>query len=186
MLKFNKDQKRLPIGGHHYAEYGKTFKGKDVPDLSKQVAAFRLSNNIPAGNPEQEILTFYAQNWPYMVKEDREAVPVMEDVDYKAWRDWIYNAWSHPPKKLLTGKEAKERWEACLKCPARKTFPWKSTDESSELVRRAYVLRRGQETGVNNSFCDCYRADLSLFVFLDGASVQKDPEAPKNCWTNVL
>ncbi len=180
MLKINKDQKRLPVGGHHYPEYGKTFKGETVDELVKQVKAFRLANNIPAGNPEQEILMFYAKNWPFMVKEDREAKETVSDKDYTAWRQWIYDTWSHPPKKLITSKEAKERWDVCLSCPMMKRPAWKSTDESSELTRRAFVLRRGVETGVNNNFCSCHQVDLGVFVFLENQEKRQDQ--PVGCW----
>ncbi len=165
MLKINKDQKRLPVGGHHYIEYGKTFKGESVDEIEEQISAFRLANNIPAGNPKQEILAFYAKNWPWMVKEDREAVETISDEDYIAWREWVYSTWKNPPKLR------KSRWE--------------STDESSELVRRAYLLRRGIEVPINLTFCSCHRADLGVLVLTEQAksySARKDVEQPVNCW----
>lgn len=187
MLKFNKDQLRLPVGGHHYVEYGKTFKGEDVPDLEKQIAAFRLANNIPAGNPKQEILNFYAKNWPYMVKRDYEGVETVSDEDYIHWRQWIYDTWSRPPKKLLTTKEAKERWEICLKCPLMRRFKWESTDESAELTRRAFILRRGIEIPHEIGYCSLHRTDVGVYVFIDQSksfSAMKDAEQPKECWVS--
>ncbi len=184
MLKIAPHQQRLPFGGHQYAEYGITFKGETFDVVKDKLTKFRLNNNIPAGNPGQEILAHYAKHWPWMVKSDGES-PRMESTEYIRWRDWIFRTWRTPPKKMVTPKEAKERWEKCLSCPMLRRRPMESTDESAELVRKAFILRRGIEVPTNLGFCALHGADLSVLVFTEPAkdfSDKKDTVQPECCW----
>lgn len=184
MLKFNPTAQRQPFGGHHYPEYGVTFRGDSVEDVKAQLTKFRLNNSIPVGNPEQDILLFYAKHWPWLVKGDLSPKVTMEDADYAAWREWIYEEWKNPGS-LITRKEACMRWEKCLTCPRNLKFSWQSTDESNELTRRAFLLRKGLEVPIGLGFCDLHKADLSVMVFLkqpEKHSNKKDGEAEPGCW----
>src|SRR5690349_17404270 len=106
MLQLNTKQKRMPFGGHQYPEYGMVFRGETFKEVKDKLAKFRLDNNIPAGNPEQEILVHYLKNWPWMVIINDKPPASMGDEDYAKWRDWIHKTWKNPPRKHLTTKEA--------------------------------------------------------------------------------
>ncbi len=182
VLKLNTNVKRQPFGGHHYPEYGVTFKGDSLDDLKEQVAKFRLSNNIPAGNPEQDILVFYAKHWPWLVKGD--GIDAKEECgNYVDWREWIYLAWKNPGSTITT-KEAKDRWTVCEKCPHNKPFDWSISKESRELVRRAFLLRKGIDVPYYLGFCDYHKADLSVFTFLKEAEKlsKKSGNNYPECW----
>lgn len=190
MLKFNKNQKRLPIGGYHFPSHGTTFRADTLDGLVKKIKDFRTTNAIGAGAPEQEVLIFYAKHWPYMVMEDRDPPPPkITQEEYAQWRDWIQSTWTKPPNKTLTSKEAKSRWEVCQKCPFNKQLKWEGTDESAELTRRAFILRRGLEVPLNLGFCSRHRWDLSVAVWIDqatGFSAEPNHQKRPDCWVGSL
>lgn len=186
MLRLKENSKKSPPGGHHYPEYGVTFRGESCLDVIEKVRNFRLHNAISLGNPEQDVLNFYADNWPWLVKEDTESPPPEPNPDqFDKWREWISQTWKNPPKKLVTPKEAKDRWAICAACPFNEQFKFSESDESAELTRRAFLLRRGIETSKEVSFCACHNTDLGAFSFFDAArdfSHQKDKKQPPSCW----
>lgn len=185
MLKLNTNQKRLPVGGHQFKDRGVTFTGDTMDQVEKKLRAFRLYNCLPMGDPNQEILRYYALHWPYMVREDREATEAPQITEFAEWRGWVTKAWANPPRLLVTSKEAGDRWLICSDCPFNQPFTWLETDESSELSRRTYLLRRGASVPQNLGFCSLHKADLSVFTFLDQAaslSAKKDNEENESCW----
>jgi hypothetical protein len=191
MLKLKEDSKRVPFGGHHYPEYGMTFKGESFKEVAEKLTDFRLRNNIPKGDPEQEVLNFYADHWPWLVREDRDS-PAPDDKhdQYFRWRDWIFRAWKKPPTKLITPKEAKDRWAACEFCPFNEQFKWDESDESAELNRRTFLLRRGIETPEYLGFCACHGSDLASFSFFEAAHEysrkELEKKQPAACWVKDL
>jgi hypothetical protein len=184
MLAYNFDSKRTPFGGHHFPQYGNTFRANSLKELVTIVEDFRISNNIPAGQPEQDILAFYADNWPWLVKSSKASDKEI-DPNYLAWREWIYETWRKPPVRFITTKEASARWEKCKECKFNLKLNWEETKESSELQRRAFILRRGIDAPDYLGFCALHKADLSAFTFFDAAkshSGVKTDETFDGCW----
>lgn len=185
MLKYNKDSKRLPPGGHQFKEYGMVFKGDSLEAVCRDLANFRLNNNIPAGNPEQEILAHYVKNWPWLVKDDRVSKDAEDMGNYSKWREWIYMVWKTPPKKVIAPKLAAERWAVCKDCPYNVPFAWKDSKESEELTRRAYMLRRAIDVPKGLGFCSLHKADIGLLSVLEDAKTYSNNKSEKNypdCW----
>lgn len=187
MLRLNPDAKRAPFGGHHYPEHGMTFKGESFKEVLKDVADFRRNNNLPAGDPEQEVLFYYASKFPWMVRADHGAVePPQVKSQYHEFRDWVHKTWRKPPVSSVTTKQARERWAVCEKCPFNVPYAFRETDESSELVRRSFLLRRGITVPSFLGFCALHKADLGAFSFFEDAksySSKKDStQQPAPCW----
>jgi hypothetical protein len=186
MLRLNPNSKKSPPGGHHYIEYGITFRGDTFKQVAEKLKDFRLHNNIPLGNPEQEILGFYAFSWPYLVKDASEVVEDEAPDQFKEWRKWVQETWKNPPKKIVTLKEASDRWAVCENCPFNQQFKHDETDESAEIARRAFLLRRGMSVPDFLGFCSCHGTDLSAFVFFQpakGFSSNKEVQ-PEGCWVS--
>ncbi len=161
------------------------FRGESFDEVKDKLTKFRLNNGLHAGNPEQEILLHYAKNWPYMVKEDREATTDHLDEKFVQWRDWVGKTWRNPVKKVVTNKEAANRWEVCQKCPMNTKRDWAETDESVELARRVFIMKAGRDTPSDLGFCSCHKADLSVLPFMDKPkeySSRKEGELPPACW----
>lgn len=186
MLKLKKDSKRSPFGGHHYPEYGRTFQSPTFKELVKNVEDFRLNNNIPAGDPEQDILAFYAEHWPWLIEVNfDEPAPGWKKVEhYEDWRESIYKMWKRPPLKTISVKEASDRWAVCAVCPYNKPLDWEETNESAELSRRTFLLRRGIDVPENLGYCSLHKVDLSVFCLIADASdySSKTEEDYEACW----
>lgn len=186
MLKLNPNQKRQPIGGHQFVEKGVTFTGDTFKEVVEKIYNFRTTNCLVLGDPEQDILVYYARNWPFMVMDDSVAIKTISPDRLFLWRQWIVEAWSKPPHKLVSGKEAAARWEICENCPFNKRLDWKETNETAELSRRAFLLRRGMTAPSFLGFCSLHNADLSVFTFIDNPEAfskkKKDGEKVEGCW----
>lgn len=184
-LLLNKDQKRLPIGGHHFIQHGITFKAETFDKVVAEIVDFRRNNNRPIGNPDQEVLTFYLQNWPYMVVVDESQDVRKEDDAYIAWRDAVYELWAHPPKKFVAEKEAEDRWKICETCPHLKKTGIANLKEYAEVVKREFILKRGIETPPFLQYCALHRTSLPVLVLADqpvSLSRKKEGESHNGCW----
>jgi hypothetical protein len=186
MLKLKEKSCRMPYGGHHYPDCGVTFKGDSFQEVVDKLRDFRLRNNIEVGEPDQDVLCFYAIHWPWLVSVDRKRPDTpKENVQFAAWREWIQNAWKNPPAKFVTTKEAKDRWAICSTCPFNRPWDFSETKESAELTRRAYLLRKGIDVPSDLQFCDLHRADIGAFSFISSAkdySAKNSEEHYDGCW----
>jgi hypothetical protein len=163
----NKDQQRRPFGGHHFPEMGMVLRSEKFEDLVKRVKEVRIINGNPIGNPEQEILRYYAERFPFMVKSGQSPDQPIVPSDYLKWRDWIRLMWFQAPNKIVSRKEASTRWEKCLACPMNRKIDWAVGEEAKEFEKRSFLIRHGQNTPDNLGFCTCHRWDSRVVVFLD-------------------
>lgn len=190
MLKLNPDQQVGPIGGHQFPSHGITFTADDFPRLAKKVYEFRVTNLLPAGDPDQEILRYYLEKWPYMVSIDEKAIKSKSSGYFEQWARWVGRAWRNPPKSIVSTKEAEDRMSACKTCPHNKAFDWKSTPETESLSQRTFLLRRGYEAPKQLGFCDLHKADISVFCFLTTpdafSEIESQAEPQASCWVGSL
>lgn len=187
MLSLNKNSMRLPIGGHQYPENGFTVKGDSFDEVVKLLTSFRLGNGKPLGNPKMDVLIYYAQNWPYLVRDDGQPEPAKsQDESYGRWITWVMGIWREPPTKILTTKEASYRWDKCKECPMNKPKDWASTEESAQMEQRLFLLRQGVDVPKYLGFCSCHGSDLSLFGFLEApeksSNKRQDEIQPSACF----
>lgn len=187
MLNLNRSQQRLPRGGHHFSQYGVTFRADTFPLLVEKLKDFRKVNNYQIGQPEQDILQFYAKHWPFMVESDDQDVIPEASTDYTEWRDWVHKVWKLPPSKFLSSAEAQDRIKVCADCPFLvDKAGWKKSEEFTEVSKRAFLLRRGMSVPDFIGYCACHRADLGSLLFIENAAHfsnrPEDREKPKECW----
>jgi hypothetical protein len=113
------------------------------------------------------------------------AKPVSES-DYELWKKWIHLAWSKPTTKVVSSKEASDRWAICKKCPYNKGMNWQETTESAEIARRAFLLRRGISIPSELGFCSLHHADLGILSFVETpgelSGKKKDTANYTSCW----
>ncbi len=186
MLKLNTDQKRIPLGGHQFYEFGVTFKGETFEEVAKKVEAFRVNNGIPLGDPRQDILTRYLETCPWMVKADDKSLQIALEQDYVAWREWMLKVWKSPFHKMRDIKDAQIRQEICAGCKFNRLKDWGTSDESKELEKRSLILRRGHPVMAGLGFCTCHKWDNSVSPFIDQvkeySNKDADQQSPANCW----
>ena len=187
MYKLNEKQQRPPFGGHQYNEYGVTFRGESFPEVVKKLSDFRLNNNIKVGDPEQDVLNHYATHWPWTVSRvlnppEQKAEPN----NYSDWRKWVVETWARPPAKMITAKEATDRWSACLTCPYNVRKDWEPTKESEELDKRVFVLRRGIDVPSILGYCTFHKCDIGVIAYIDKVEnyAKNSGNSPSNCWVD--
>jgi len=187
MLVINRNQQRLPIGGHHFPENnGPVIRGETFDEVEDKLSKYRINNGLPLGNPASEIIAYYARNFPWMVTLADDKESKKQSSNYLRFSHWIRTVWKNPPRKLIHQKEAEARWAACLKCPRNQKKDWQTTGEAAEMERRSFMLRCGIDIPQGLGFCSCHKAPLEVFVFVENAdsfSAKKDEE-PKQpgCW----
>jgi hypothetical protein len=69
MIKL-KDSFKSPPDGHRYAEEGFACVGETFDAVARKLAIYREHNAWPIGNPEQDVLNYYAKHWPSLVEQD--------------------------------------------------------------------------------------------------------------------
>lgn len=191
MITLNKNQQRLPIGGHHFPEPGKMIRGESFKEVEDRLKEFRVINGKPAGNPKQEILNYYAEMFPYMVQYGKEGEAYQPPTsNFVRFRHWVQTVWKNPPKKLIIDKEATARWEVCQKCPFNAKPDWGKDQEAQEVERRAFLLRAGRSVPEGLGYCTLHRADISVLSLLDNPALfsakdKKLPDEP-SCWVSSL
>lgn len=185
--QLNPSQKREPFGGHHFRENGVTLKGDTVQEVVELLTDFRIVNGKPVGNPLQEIIDYYAKDFPWMVEMDisgKEDKP--DNPDYVAWRSFISSVWGKNHGKFLTKKEASFRWAICKGCPHNVGTPWPESREATEFSRKSLLLRRGENIPEKYCYCDLHRNDIGVVSFQESASEFSRKETNKSnhsgCW----
>jgi len=184
-MVINHKQQTLPPGGHHFPIMGLVLRADTIDELKKKITELRIANGQPVGDPEGDIIKYYAEHYPAMVQNGEREKPALNE-KYRRWRDWVRYMWFAPPKKLLTVKEAELRWEKCRDCPFNSAMDWATSPEAEEFDRRLFLLRQGKDVPDDVGFCTCHGADLGLLAFLDApdkVSARKDPAVPpKDCF----
>lgn len=184
--KLRPGQQMRPIGGHHFTEDGVRFEGDTLDEIVTKLSDYRVNNLAPIGQPRQEILSYYAKNWPFMVDEDFGAEPP-EPPGYRMekWTAFIRKLWGKPGMKQITPKEASLRWEVCLKCPHNVPVS-PTTQEEKEMERKAFMLRKGQTVPAKLGFCSLHLWDISSASFIETpvalSGKPKEAASYPGCW----
>lgn len=185
MYVLRKNSHKAPFGGHQFHEYGTTIRADSYPELVEKVKNFRLVNSLAFGNPEQDILHYYSENWPWLV-ERKEDTYVQTDSNYETWKNWIQKAWKKPPARIVATAEAKTRWAVCEKCPFNRPLNFPDSPELEELKKRAFLLKRGIDTPSTIGYCAVHRCDIGVLSFIDNAedfsSKKQKGGSYGDCW----
>lgn len=187
MIKLNEGQKREPIGGHHFKEKGHMIKGETFDEVVSNLAQYRLDNSIPLGTPKMDVLKYYAAHFPFMVLIDENGKPPRDpNKDYVDWREWVWEMWRKPELRFITQKEAAERWIECSQCQHNRTLRNAESREGKEIVKKTFLLRRGENVPKFVGFCACHRLDIGIASFLEAprqrSGKREDSEQPPQCW----
>ncbi|HUD76207.1 MAG TPA: hypothetical protein VMQ76_14125, partial [Terracidiphilus sp.] len=124
---------RVPHGGWNFpVAEGVKLEGQTEEILTKNIYEYRLRNNIPIGDIEQDINAYYCKNWPdNCVKEAHEMggpraeFPHSEPIGNRVarWASMLLHSMPPGGHKLVMQPEATSRARVCIDCP--KNTPWR-------------------------------------------------------------
>ena len=183
-LSLNPDSHKNPRGGHHFSDHGVKFEAENFQTLARKVERYRTANNIPAGDPEQEILRYYETLNPALVLRHDEKIEEKPE-DMRLWEASVRSLWRNPPAIDKTPQvHAAARQMICGSCPFNvKITEFKKFKEFPELERRAFVLRNGTGLAANVGYCRLHRVDIGILSFTENP--KSNPSAgtkPESCW----
>ena len=188
MKQVKRNAMRQPLGGHHIKIHDQTFKADSYDQLVSVLTAYRISNSIPLGNPDKDVVEYYSKEAPWMVEDvEKDPRPTPVD-DYITWRAFVTHAWTNPPKKMLSPKEAEHRRDVCLKCEHNHPISTSGANkvEIDATRRKTYILRRAGYSAPALGYCSLYGADLGLFTILENPLAFSRKEVKENtqpdCW----
>jgi len=185
-------------GDHHFSDpsSGILFRTDDFPALLAKITDYRVGNGLPMGDPEQEVLQFYAKSFPWSVIEEKsgkilsdtngsvidnpDTNPANLSQSERLYR-WVNEVWRNPPTTLLHSEDATSRVSYCQKCPHHRP-PTSDTPQNEprakEANRRVMVLTKCRPApGVG--FCAHFGWDCRLACLLSHLS---EVDGPEKCW----
>jgi hypothetical protein len=184
-LKIKENSMRIPFGGHHFKDRAITFKADSFDELVEKIRDFRIANSVKVGNPEEEILIYYAKNWPWLVEEDPEPEEPTKNPRYEKWRDFIFGMKKTPIRKYANDKEIRNRYETCEKCKFRKKVIPTDKDEFEALKQKVFVFCRGSMVCGMDQFCDLHQAPIPVLLAPETTKdliPPKDGNGSAECW----
>jgi hypothetical protein len=175
-----------PMEDHSFVDDGQLITAKTLKGLVVAVREYRERNFHPAGDPEQEIATYYLLKYPWLVaalKDPSEApLGAQESTGGAAAKEaveqFVRAVWRDPPKRLLTQEEREVRAQACRECPFNAPV---DLSGDREVVRRKYLLARG-ETPEGCGWCEFHRWHAGLAACIPDVIKLARPEPPEECW----
>jgi len=184
-LRLKENSMRIPFGGHHFKDRAIMFKADSFDELVDKIRVFRIANSVKVGNPEEEILIYYAKNWPWLVEENPEPEETKENPRYEKWRDFIFGMKKTPIRKYANEREMRTRYETCEKCKYRKRVNPKERDEFDALKAKIFVLCRGSMICGMDQFCDLHQAPIPVLLAAETTKdliPPKDGNGSEDCW----
>ena len=184
-LRLKENSMRIPFGGHHFKDRAVMFKAEAFDELVGKVRDFRIANGIKIGNPEEEILIYYAKNWPWLVEENPEQQITKENPRYDKWRDFIFAMKKTPIRKYANDREIRTRYETCEKCKFRKKVTPRDKDEFEALKQKVFVFCRGSMVCGMDQFCDLHQAPIPVLLAPETTKdllPPKDGNGSADCW----
>jgi hypothetical protein len=183
MKHINPSAQRKPIGGHHFTDRGQIIHSDTFPNLVKALADFRLANSWELGEPEKEILAYYATIAPWLVLDD--GLPTKHvgiPAHIQPLREWLNEVYKAGNVTLCPKTEAKERWAGCEGCKYASEIDWEYSAETQEMERKAALLKGMRVTPLDDSFCRLHKWATSVATYMHKpkfteANMDRSPEA---------
>lgn len=188
-LVLNDKQQRKPLdGGHHFVEEGVgRIDGETFAEVVQKLGDYRVANGLSRGNPERDVVRYYSEHYPFMV---RLADGEEEEEDALGVRATRVVSWMEKLSSIKAGvligadAEAKERLEGCAKCPHfRAAYKLPDTEYGETLKMKGYLIGKGRVKLGEGGYCKRYGWDCGLAAQINspGQTVVVGEREP-GCW----
>lgn len=181
LFEFQAHVPRKPRGGHHYPEDdGTTITADSLDSLKDKVALHRARNGRPLGDVEQDILGYYSEIAPFLVKiRPCHKNPVQSMRNRTA--EQLLALWhSRPVPKISSADQAK--LDVCRKCQACKLdFDDAAGPYWHEADMRGAALS-GSINYLSDGVCSHHSLPVSILAGLASPELVAQDSSPPNCW----
>ena len=183
-----------PHGGFAFTETdGTSIVGQTWDGVIARVQSYRKRNNLPPGNPKEEVMEQACKKNPGICTDESELAKAQLKVAtlkgrMLTWMAHIRQAKNKTGIGFVSPEEATRRADICKRCPMKKEI-----SEGCSSCRAAMVALRREILGdgravdpalVQNG-CLVLGSDLSTAVHLD-QTVTNHSELPAECWRKKL
>jgi hypothetical protein len=189
----------IPPGGYHFitaTPEGGTLKieSHSVESVQELLLKYRLNNNLPVGNPQQEVIDYICGTWPHFCTETTEAflVPAMsitrEAHLSRRVSDWTARLWALGSDNAVAQPEADRRAAICSSCPQNKDYrPGACAPCVESLDRLSFIWLRNRSTPFDQSLGGCRACGANLKTAVQASRLPPLSDADKNsldpsCW----
>lgn len=187
------DKYHLPVGG------GVTIHGNTKESLIKNVFEYRLRNNIPIGDIDADIDSFYCEKYPSFCHDEKAGIGKSTKAKAQEMLNrvsqWASTAARKMPRggwDLATTAEAERRAAICVQCS--QNGGWRSGCGGCDAVTFQLLqgLKKMHTTGRdgNLSACRIGGFELSTAVHMPAEATpitaEQREQMPTPCWRKVL
>ncbi len=188
----------IPPGGFHFIEKTPTgeFKIESTSLASVQAAllTYRLNNNVPVGNPQQEVVDYICNNWPHFCSDNAEpylvpANPISREAHLsRRVSDWTRQIFDLGSDNTVAPAEAERRAAICAACPLNADFHAGACGPCVESLERiGFVWLRNRKTSFDEKLGGCKACGSFNRVAVQASKLPPLTDADKaaldpKCW----
>jgi len=186
-MKFVFNPNVAPLSGFQFKESdGTLICGGSQRLTVAKVREYRSRNNLPPGNPEDELADQFCAAHPENCKPGNRVPPPhsrnpIESLKSRVLR-WLNTKAKDTDRKFVSDSSADVRATTCKNCPKNTKMPG-----GCSTCKAAVVALRGQIIGPHRGVygwlggCDALGCDLSAAIHLDEDCLL-DNSLPDHCW----
>lgn len=155
--------------------------------LILKVASYRRNNNLPIGNPTDEVHAQACAANPTLCWNDDETTrQEIKKVSLKGrvlrWLSELIRYKERQPLTFVSDDEARAREDVCQKCPNNTALPHEGCGSCKKAINeQRAVLIGGRPRYKRLNACAVLGSDLQSAVHLDTVPIENH-ELPQHCW----
>lgn len=187
MIRINSNL--FPKSGFIFKEAdGTTIAGNTWAGVVARLRSYRKRNNLPPGDPENEVRTQACDRDPVLCNnDDGSHAAAVKIATLKGrilqWFSRIKKEALRTPFVFASGTDAANRANVCAGCPHRKPLPegCSSCKAAVTELRVSVIGDRAPDKRLIQHGCNVLGTDLSTQAWLEEITVDH-PELPGHCW----
>jgi hypothetical protein len=175
-----------PSSGYMFKESdGSRIFGNTWPGVVARVVAYRKRNNLPPGNPGEEVNAQACQNNPGYCIEHNERARADAQKKHSSFKSqvltWLNSITKIREKAWVPEETARNRAAVCATCPYNKPLPGGCASCKAAVAefRKQILGSRFQDGRLNG--CEILTEDLQVGVHLDQTTLDNGG-LPGHCW----
>lgn len=179
-----------PKGGHTFkCTDGTTIAGANWPGVIARLRAYRKRNNLPPGNPQEEVIQQACERNPGLcTPDDGNYAATLKLATLKtrilAWFAALRARKQAQPLEFVLQAEANKRADVCLQCPHNKELTdsgCSSCKNTVKELRKVIIEGRPVDSRLAHRGCNVLGEELATSVWLQSIN-EGNSDLPSPCW----